>query len=44
VRDESGLENIQDQQIVVALVRLADELFADERQHVLDRTLQKVSG
>ena len=44
VRDERGLEDIRHKQIVVAaLVRLADELYEDRRQQVLDflRALKK---
>lgn len=44
VRNERGLEDIRHKQIVVAaLVRLADELYAGGRQHVIDllRTLEK---
>ncbi len=37
VREEHGLEEIRHKHIVVAaLIRLADELYEDRRQHVLD--------
>jgi hypothetical protein len=43
VRNERGLEDIRHKQIVVAaLVRMADELYAGSRQHVIDllRTME----